>query len=108
MVINGNIRIYKAFPNDTDPEGYLPINGSVVRNGDTIYLEVNASPGYGVAQIKRNGTPITPLPTVVEGRYMITIDDCTDNYTVVLGRIPGVSVSVMQDEDFTNLVIFEN
>lgn len=106
MNISNDILVYKAFPDDDNPLGYLPIDGSLIRTGDVIYLEVLPPTGYGVAQIKANGTPITPFPDVVEGRYRIIVNDCTDTYTVVFGRIQHLEISVTQSDVATYEAIF--
>lgn len=106
MIVSNSIRIYKAFPDDENPTGYLPIDGALVRTGDTIYLEVNAPDGYGVAQIKENGVPFGPV--FVEGGQFcrVIVSDCTNTYTVVLGRIPSLEISVTLDDTSVYTPVF--
>lgn len=108
MQVSNDIRLYKAFPDEENVEGYLPIDGSIVRTADVIYLEINTPRGYGVAQIRRNGEEIRPFPSFVDGRYKIIVNDCNDTYTVVLGRIPGVQIIISQDDALTHQAIFQN
>ena len=108
MIIDSNIRIFKGFPDDDIPEGYLPIDSTLVRSGDVIYLDINIPNGYGVARIEVNGETQPLTPRFIDGRYMyrVIVENCNDNYRVVLGRNPDLLINVTQDDTYTYEAIF--
>ena len=107
MTTSNNIIIYKGIPDGAvDPIAYIPIDGALVRTGDTVYLKLNnLTTNEVVIEIRKNGVTYIPQESLhtVGRMYELYIDDCSAQYTVVTTFASPIIVGVL-----TNFNVMEN
>lgn len=82
MTVNDNIKLFKEVPGT---QHYIPIDGSLVRSGEYVYLGVNDN--EMIVRVTRNGVDIDF--TLIDGLCQIYVENCSDNYIVnTFTRIP--------------------
>lgn len=105
MRIDGNIRLFKGIP-DVEygtPVDYAPIEGSLVRNGDNVYLELpTPREGYEFSYIimrtEEYETQLRPSQDEY-GRYPIYGVNCSAEYIIVYERIPSYTLTVITNSE---------